>query len=77
MLRANFSGREVTQVQSLHKHDATTLSHWAARLRAARQRAIRTTSQDIYDLYLRYLSGCGKYFRWGRMDVVPFTCCKA
>lgn len=60
VLRAHFSGREVTQVQSLQKHDATTLSHWAARLRTARQRAIRTTSQDSYDLNLRDLSGCGK-----------------
>lgn len=75
--QAQRAGFEITQVQSLQTHYSQTLDRWAANLRAARYQAIRATSQQTYDTYMRYLSGCGKYFLNGRMDVVQFTCCPA
>ncbi len=72
--RARNAGFQITQVQSLQADYARTLERWATNLRAARHQAIRTTSQETYDTYMRYLSGCGRYFLNGRMDVVQFTC---
>ncbi|MCC6907217.1 MAG: class I SAM-dependent methyltransferase [Phycisphaerales bacterium] len=71
---AQRAGFRVTRVQSLQMHYARTLDFWSANLRAAREHAIGVTSERTYNTYDRYLSGCGRYFRIGRMDVVQFTC---
>ena len=46
---------------------------WAANLEAAKDRAISVASRDTYDTYMRYLTGCARYFRSGHLDVVQFT----
>jgi len=35
---------------------------WAANLRANRERAIRIQSGEVYDRYMRYLTGCADPF---------------
>ena len=71
---AERAGFTVTQTQSLRPHYARTLDIWAANLRAAKDRAIELTSQETYEMYMKYLTGCADYFRSGHNDVIQFTC---
>ena len=70
---ARQGGFEVLRQQSLRTHYARTLDIWAANLEAARERAVAVTSEETYDVYMRYLTGCARYFRSGHLDVVQFT----
>jgi len=67
------AGFEVTRVHSLQPHYARTLDHWAAALEASRDRAIELTSETTYDIYMRYLTGCGEQFRERKIDVAQFS----
>ena len=71
--RARAAGFEISPPHSLQPHYARTLDLWAAKLEAAKDRAISVASQDTYDIYMRYLTGCAQYFRTGHLDVVQFT----
>jgi cyclopropane-fatty-acyl-phospholipid synthase len=42
-------------------------------LEAHRDEAIAAQSQEVYDRYLKYLSGCGRLFRDGYTSVHQFT----
>lgn len=63
----------LTRRQSLQEHYARTLDLWAANLEAHRDEAVRTQSQEVYDRYMRYLTGCANLFRVGYTDVNQFT----
>jgi cyclopropane mycolic acid synthase PcaA len=67
-------GFKVTRIQSLQLHYARTLEIWAAALAANREQAIAIQSQEVYDRYMKYLTGCAKLFRRGYTDVDQFTC---
>lgn len=67
------AGFQVTRVHSLQPHYATTLRRWAENLQAERERAIELTSQQTYDTYMRYLTGCARYFGCGKIDVVQLS----
>jgi cyclopropane-fatty-acyl-phospholipid synthase len=71
---AERAGFRVTQTQSLRMHYARTLDIWAANLRASWRRAAAVTSTEVCERYLRYLTGCARYFRSGHNDVMQFTC---
>jgi cyclopropane-fatty-acyl-phospholipid synthase len=71
--RAMEAGFTVTRVQALQPHYARTLDTWAANLEANRDRAIEIQSQEAYDRYMKYLTGCAKLFRQGYIDVKQFT----
>lgn len=71
------AGFQVTRVQRLRSHYARTLDIWAANLESQEGRAIALTSREVYDRYLRYLTGCADLFREGFTDVCQFTCEKA
>ncbi len=66
-------GFKLTRIQSLQRHYARTLQIWAAALKANRERAIAIQSQEVYDRYMKYLTGCAKLFRQGYTDVDQFT----
>jgi len=66
----------VERVHSLRPHYARTLDAWAANLEAARDRAVALTSQQVFDTYMHYLTGCARYFRSGHLDLIQFTCCR-
>jgi cyclopropane-fatty-acyl-phospholipid synthase len=68
------AGFNVSRVQHLQPHYARTLDTWAANLQAQRDNAIAITSEEIYDRYMRYLTGCADLFRNGNTDVCQFTC---
>lgn len=74
---ATNAGYTVTREQHLQPHYTKTLDTWAANLEAHRDEAIEITSEEIYERFLKYLTGCADLFREGYTDVCQFTCEKA
>jgi cyclopropane-fatty-acyl-phospholipid synthase len=70
------AGFSVERVQLLPEHYARTLNIWAANLEANKDKAIEIQSQEIYDRYMHYLTGCEDFFRKGICSVGQFTCVK-
>jgi cyclopropane-fatty-acyl-phospholipid synthase len=66
-------GFKVTRIQSLQPHYAETLDRWAAALEANKDKAIEIQSLEVFDRYMKYLTGCAKLFRQGYTDVDQFT----
>jgi cyclopropane-fatty-acyl-phospholipid synthase len=64
---------EVTRIKQLQLHYAKTLDIWAASLEAHRDEAIEIQSVEVYDRYMKYLTGCADMFRDGYVDVCQFT----
>ena len=73
---AEKAGFEVALVQPLQLHYARTLEIWAAALEARRDEAIAIQSEEVYDRYMRYLTGCAELFAKGYTDVCQFTLVK-
>ncbi|KZS53438.1 cyclopropane mycolic acid synthase family methyltransferase [Mycobacterium ostraviense] len=73
---AQQAGFAVKLVQPLRLHYARTLDTWAAALEAHRDEAIAIQSQEVYDRYMKYLTGCAELFREGYTDVAQFTLSK-
>jgi cyclopropane-fatty-acyl-phospholipid synthase len=71
---ATQAGFTVTRKQRLRLHYARTLDIWAANLAARKDEAIAITSEEVYDRYMKYLTGCAELFRDGYTDVCQFTC---
>ncbi|WP_448470160.1 cyclopropane mycolic acid synthase family methyltransferase [Mycolicibacterium sp. XJ870] len=71
------AGFQVNRVQSLRPHYAQTLDIWAAALRARRADAIALQSEEMYERYMKYLTGCAELFREGYTDVCQFTLVKS
>ncbi|HEY9264188.1 MAG: cyclopropane mycolic acid synthase family methyltransferase [Mycobacterium sp.] len=69
-------GFELTRTQSLQPHYARTLDLWAAALQAHKDEAVAVQSQEVYDRYMHYLTGCADGFRIGYIDVNQFTLAK-
>ena len=67
------AGFTLTRVQSLQPHYARTLDCWSAALEANRDKAIEVQSEEVYDRYMKYLTGCARGFRVGYIDVDQFT----
>jgi len=74
---ATKAGFEVKLVQPLRLHYARTLDIWSAALEARKDEAIAIQSQEVYDRYMRYLTGCADLFRKGYTDVCQFTLVKS
>ncbi|MGZ4527351.1 MAG: cyclopropane mycolic acid synthase family methyltransferase [Mycobacterium sp.] len=74
---AERAGFDVKLVQPLRLHYARTLDTWAAALESRRDEAIAIQSQEVYDRYMKYLTGCADLFREGYTDVAQFTLAKA
>ncbi|OBB35913.1 cyclopropane mycolic acid synthase family methyltransferase [Mycobacterium sp. 852002-51961_SCH5331710] len=70
---AGKAGFELTRRQSLQPHYARTLDCWAAALETHKDEAIAIQSQEVYDRYMHYLTGCAHGFRVGYIDVNQFT----
>ena len=66
-------GFKVTRILSLQPHYARTLDMWAATLEANKDKAIAMQSLEVYDRYMKYLTGCAKLFRQTYTDVNQFT----
>ncbi|HZU47044.1 MAG TPA: cyclopropane mycolic acid synthase family methyltransferase [Mycobacterium sp.] len=73
---ATKAGFTLTKKQQLRLHYARTLDTWAANLEARKDEAIAIQSQEVYDRYMKYLTGCADLFRDGYTDVCQFTLVK-
>jgi cyclopropane-fatty-acyl-phospholipid synthase len=67
------AGFTLARRQSLQPHYARTLDIWAANLEAKKDEAIAIQSEEVYERYMRYLTGCADGFRVGYIDVNQFT----
>ncbi len=70
---ASEGGFSLTRRQSLQPHYAKTLDLWAAALEAHKDEAIKVSSGEVYERYMKYLTGCANSFRTGYIDVNQFT----
>jgi cyclopropane-fatty-acyl-phospholipid synthase len=70
------AGFACEEIDMLRPHYARTLDSWAANLQANRDRAIAVQSEEVYDRYMRYLTGCADFFRRGITEVAQFTLTK-
>jgi cyclopropane-fatty-acyl-phospholipid synthase len=70
------AGFALTRCQSLQPHYAKTLDLWAEALEAHQDEAIAIQSEEVYDRYMKYLTGCAETFRDGYVDVNQFTLVK-
>ena len=73
---AQAAGFTVQRTQSLQLHYARTLDIWADALQRRRDEAIAIQSQEVYDRYMKYLTGCADMFRKGYIDVNQFSLAK-
>jgi cyclopropane-fatty-acyl-phospholipid synthase len=70
------AGFSVEQTQYLNEHYVRTLTTWAANLEANRDAAIAATSEEVYQRYMRYLTGCADFFQRGICELGQFTLTK-
>jgi cyclopropane-fatty-acyl-phospholipid synthase len=66
-------GFTLARRQSLQPHYARTLDLWAEGLQAHKDEAIEIQSEEIYERYIKYLTGCAKMFWGGYADINQFT----
>jgi cyclopropane-fatty-acyl-phospholipid synthase len=74
---ARTAGFTVTRTQSLQPDYARTLNIWADSLRARRDEAVALQSEEVYDRYMHYLTGCAKLFAQRQAEVNQFTLVKS
>ncbi len=70
------AGFSVEALQKMTADYVRTLDTWATRLEAARDDAIAVTSVEVYDRYMRYLTGCSDFFQRNVSEVGQFTLVK-
>jgi cyclopropane-fatty-acyl-phospholipid synthase len=73
---AGRAGFGVKLIQPLRLHYARTLDTWSAALEARRDEALAIQTEEVYDRYMKYLTGCADLFREGYTDVAQFTLTK-
>jgi cyclopropane-fatty-acyl-phospholipid synthase len=66
-------GFKVTRIQSLQLDFAKTLDFWAEALEAHKDEAIAIQSEEVYERYMKFLTGCARAFRMGYIDCNQFT----
>ena len=69
-------GSRMDELQVMNPHYVRTLDTWAANLEARRDDAIAATTNEVYERYMRYLTGCADFFRRGITEVGQFTLTK-
>nr|VTP00853.1 Cyclopropane mycolic acid synthase 1 [Mycobacterium riyadhense] len=69
-------GFTIARTHRLRLHYKRTLDMWAAALEAHKDEAIAIQSEEVYDRYMRYLTGCSELFRDGYTDLCQFTLVK-
>ncbi|MGV0836419.1 cyclopropane mycolic acid synthase family methyltransferase [Mycolicibacterium thermoresistibile] len=74
--QATRAGFTLAQAQPLRLHYARTLDFWSSALEARKDEAIAIQSEEVYERYMKYLTGCADLFRKGYTDVCQFTLVK-
>ncbi|MCV7068655.1 cyclopropane mycolic acid synthase family methyltransferase [Mycolicibacterium houstonense] len=73
---ADGSGFKLERIHLLRPHYARTLDMWAANLEAKKEEAIALQGQEVYDRFMKYLTGCADFFRRGITNIGQFTLVK-
>ena len=71
------AGFTVEQTQLLDEHYVRTLDLWASSLEAHHDEAVAATSEEVYERYMKYLTGCSDFFKRGISELGQFTLAKA
>src|SRR5689334_1203062 len=71
------AGFSLEDTQYLNEHYVRTLDTWAANLQAAHDDAVAATSEEVFQRYMRYLTGCSDFFNRGISELGQFTLTKA
>jgi cyclopropane-fatty-acyl-phospholipid synthase len=66
-------GFKAIRIQSLQADFAKTLDFWAEALQARKDEAVAIQSEEVYERYMKFLTGCAKAFRAGYIDCNQFT----
>jgi cyclopropane-fatty-acyl-phospholipid synthase len=70
------AGFKIDRHHMIGSHYVPTLNAWAATLEAQKDKAIELQGQEVYDIYMHYLTGCSDLFRNGYTNVCQFTLVK-
>lgn len=71
------AGFSLGQKQLLDEHYVRTLDTWAEALEAHHDEAVAATSEEVYQRYMKYLTGCSDFFKRGISQLGQFTLIKA
>jgi cyclopropane-fatty-acyl-phospholipid synthase len=73
---AGESGFTIERIHELREHYAKTLDIWAATLEARHDEAVALQSEEMYERYMKYLTGCSNFFHKGYTNLCQFTLAK-
>ena len=71
------AGLTTERTQLLDEHYVRTLDTWAEALEANHDAAVAATSEEVYERYMNYLTGCSDFFRRGISQLGQFTLVKS
>ncbi len=71
------AGFTVLDKQLLDEHYVRTLDLWAQALETHREKAVAATSVEVYDRYMKYLTGCSDFFQRRISELGQYTLVKA
>jgi cyclopropane-fatty-acyl-phospholipid synthase len=71
------AGFSTAETQLMNSHYIRTLDIWAENLAAHKDEAIAVQSEEVYERYMHYLTGCAALFRKGITEVAQFTLTKS
>ncbi|MFB1294952.1 cyclopropane mycolic acid synthase family methyltransferase [Mycobacterium sp. pW049] len=71
------AGFTLEQTQFLNEHYVRTLDTWAEALEAHHEEAVAATSEEVYQRYMKYLTGCSDFFNRRISELGQFTLVKA
>lgn len=71
------AGFSLENKQLLDEHYVRTLDTWAEALQAHHDEAVAATSEEVYQRYMKYLTGCSDFFKRGISELGQFTLVKA
>src|SRR5690349_6121334 len=67
------AGFTLEQTQFLNADYVRTLDTWAEALEAHHDAAVAATSEEVYQRYMKYLTGCSDFFNRGISELGQFT----
>lgn len=70
------AGFAVADKQLLDEHYVRTLDLWAQALQAHREKAVAATSLEVYERYVKYLTGCSDFFHRRISELGQYTLVK-
>lgn len=70
------AGFRIERIHKLREHYAKTLDIWAATLEARHEEAVALQSEEMYERYMKYLTGCANFFHKGYTNLCQFTLVK-